>query len=151
MIHPISKNLLQPVFKTNAFFVNSIEEFEELKLEPNESKIAFDNFKQCIYMRERNRFGEYSDVKIFFYEDFSQKIQSIEREEFITRCKKIGYKAEKIEIACKLFVDGCSNQDVCNWLWEAKGEMIEYDSMKTKKSRMKKELYPELAKSVNKK
>lgn len=149
MVTPISKNIVQPVCKSNLLFVDSIDEFEEIELDINESKVAFDNFKQCFYMKKRDALGEYSRVKIFFYEDFEQRVGSIEREAFIERCKKIGYKAEKIEIACKLFIDCWSNQEVSDWLWKTKGEMIEYDSMKTKKSRMRKELYPELV--VNKK
>ena len=91
MIVPISKNIIEPVITTNIQYVNNgIEEFEKIELEPNETRLAFDNFKQCFYVRERDKFGEYSPVKIFFYENFAQKIQNLEKEEFIKKCKEAG-------------------------------------------------------------
>ena len=147
---PISKSMLEPIIKSNVPFVNSLEEFEQIKLEPNTNFTAFDNFKQCFYMKECDKHGEYSRVKIYFYMDFYQKARSIEKEEFICKCKKLGYSADKVEIACLLFLDCWSHQDVCDWLWETKREKIEYDSMRTKKSRMRKELYPELVKYKSK-
>ena len=147
---PISKDMIEPILKSNIEYVNSVEEFEKIELDYNETKLAFDNFKQCFYIRSRDKKGEYSRVFVFFYEDFGQRVSSIRKEEFIEKCKKIGYKADKIEIACLLFIDCWSNKAVSDWLWKTKHEMIEYDSMKTKKSRMMQELYPELVKHKSK-
>lgn len=128
---------------SNMLFVNSVEEFEKLELDYNETKCAFDNNNQCFYLRSRDIYGEYSAIDIYFYENFTRKIQSIEKEELIKKCKALGYKADKIEQACLLFIDCWSHQAVSDWLWKTKKEIIEYDSMRTKKSRMMKELYPE--------
>ena len=147
---PICKNLIQPIITSNVQFVESLEEFEKIELELNTGFLAFDNHKQCFYFRERDKFGEYSRTKIFFYDDFYQKAQNLKREEFIERCQKIGFKADKIEIACLLFIDCWSAEAVSDWLWKTKGIRIEYDSMRIKKCRIRKELYPELAKKRNK-
>ena len=90
MLIPISKNILEPIPTTNARFVDSIEEFEKIELQPNETLLCFDNNQPCFYVRERDKYGEYSVVKVFFYENFAQKIQSLEREEFIKKCKEAG-------------------------------------------------------------
>ena len=103
MIVPISKEILEPTPKTNVLFVDSLEEFEKIELELNETKVAFDNYKQCFYERERGKYGEYSIVKVFFYEDFAQKIQNLEKEEFIKKCKEAGLDDIKTEIARMFF------------------------------------------------
>lgn len=143
----ISKNLIEPICSSNIMFVESLDQFEKIQIDPNKTILAFDNYQQCFYVRSRNAMSEYSRTKIYFYEDFAQRVHSINREEFISKCKALGYKADKIEIACLLFIDCWSHQAVSDWLWKNKGEIIEYDSMRTKKSRMRKELYPELVRN----
>ena len=60
----ISKNIIQPVIKSNIQYVDSIEEFERIELDYNQTILCFDNFKACFYIRERNKYGEYSTVKV---------------------------------------------------------------------------------------
>ena len=50
MIAPISKKVLEPVFLTNIEYVDSIEEFEKIELEPNQKILKFDNYKNCFYI-----------------------------------------------------------------------------------------------------
>lgn len=147
---PITKNLIQPIITSNVQFVESLEEFEKIELAINTGFLAFDNYKQCFYFRERDKYGEYSRTKIFFYDDFLQRAQNLKREEFAENCKKAGFKPDKIEIATLLFIDCWSAEEVSDWLWKTKGIRIEYDSMRIKKCRIRKELYPELEKGRNK-
>ena len=72
---PISENIIQPIIKSNILYVNSIDEFEKIELAYNETILCFDNKQTCFYIRERNKFGEYSSVKVYFYEDFATKMQ----------------------------------------------------------------------------
>jgi hypothetical protein len=81
-IIPISQNIIQPVIKTNIDYVNSIEEFEKIELEPNQTILCFDNKRPCFYIRERDKFGEYCPAKVFFYEDFATKMQSADNKVF---------------------------------------------------------------------
>ena len=73
---PISKEMIEPVLTSNIFYVNNIEEFEKIELKPNETRLAFDNFQPCFYVRECDREGKPSIVKVFFYENFAQRIQN---------------------------------------------------------------------------
>ena len=95
---PVSKDILEPIITTNVQYVNSFEEFEKIELQPNQTELRFDNFKQCFYIKSRDKFGEYSPVLIFFYENFAQKIQNLEREEFIKKCKDVGLDELKTEL-----------------------------------------------------
>ena len=101
MIVTISKNIIEPKIKTNINYVNSLEEFEQIELDYNETIIRFDNNQSCFYLRERDRFGEYSSVKVYFYENFAERVQRIERDEFIRKCAKVGLDELKTEIAPK--------------------------------------------------
>ena len=141
---PISKEILEPVPKTNATFVNNLEEFEKITLEPNESVVAFDNFKQCFYVRERDKFGEYSVVKVYFYENFAQKIQSFERDEFIKKCKEVGLDDLKTECACKFFLDKLKPYDVWVWATSEKGKSWSWDYVISLKCSLKKKLFPKI-------
>ena len=78
----ITKNITQPVIKSNIRYVNGIEEFEGIQLAYNETLLCFDNNKACFYLRERNRYGEYSSVKVFFYDDFATKMQRDDNKAF---------------------------------------------------------------------
>ena len=60
-------------------------EFEKIELHLNQTMLVFDNYKNCFYVRARDKFGEYSTTKIYFYEDFSHKAQSLELEDFIKK------------------------------------------------------------------
>lgn len=149
MIIPISKDILQPapIPKSNILFVNSIEEFEKIELEPNQTIIAFDTSKekQVFYAKERDRYGEYSPVMIFFYENFAQKIQNLEREEFIKKCKEAGLSELKIECACKFFLDKCKPYDVWIWVTSEKGKDWTWDYVISLKCQLKKKLFPKVA------
>ena len=145
MIIPISKNVIEPIIKTNIEYVDSIEEFEEIELQPNQTKLAFDNFKQCFYIRSRDKFGEYSPVMIFFYENFAQKIQNLEREEFIKKCKDAGLDDLKVECACKFFLSKMKPYDVWIWVTSEKKKDWSWDYVTSLKCKLKKKLFPKVA------
>jgi hypothetical protein len=145
MVTPISKNIVQPVCKSNLLFVDSIEEFEKIELDFNETKLAFDNFNQCFYIKSRDKFGEYSSVKIFFYKDFAQKIQDFEKEEFIKKCKSVGLDDVKTQMAYMFFVENKKPQEVWIWLLENKIKDYSWDYVYNVKSKLKKKLFPKVA------
>ena len=151
---PISKDILQPIPtpKTNILFVDGLEEFEKIELEPNETITAFDKNKerQTFYVRERDRYGEYSPVMIYFYENFAQKISNIEKDEFVKKCQKAGLDDLKTECACKFFLENKKPQEVWLWLLDEKGLDVEWDSVKTMKHRLKNKLFPEMVKHKQK-
>lgn len=142
---PISKDIIEPIITTNIFYVNSLEEFEQLELKPNETKLAFDNFKQCFYIRSRDKYGEYSIVMIFFYENFAQKILNLERGEFIKKCKDAGLDDLKTECACKFFLDKMKPYDVWIWVTSEKGKDWSWDYVVSLKCKLKKKLFPKVA------
>lgn len=141
MIIPISKDILEPIITTNIQYVNSIDEFEKIELAINETRLAFDNNQPCFYVRERDKFGEYSVVKIFFYENFAQKIQNLEKEEFIKKCKEAGLDELKTEIACMFFLENKKPYDVWIWLSEAKHKILEWDYVRNLKCKLKNKLF----------
>jgi hypothetical protein len=138
---PISKEIIQPIIKSNIEYVNSIEEFEKIELDYNETKLAFDNNKPCFYIRERDKFGEYQSIKIYFYEDFKQKVQNLEREEFIHKCQKVGLDNIKTETACMFFLDNKKPYDVWIWATNEKGIDWEWDYVRNLKYRLKLKLF----------
>jgi hypothetical protein len=144
MIIPISKDIIEPIIKTNIEYVNSIDEFEKIELQPNETILCFDNNQPCFYVRERDKFGEYSLVKVYFYENFAQKIQSLEKEEFIKKCKEAGLDELKTECACKFFLDKCKPYDVWIWVTSVKGKNWSWDYVIGLKCSLKKKLFPKI-------
>jgi hypothetical protein len=145
MIIPISKDIIEPIIKTNIKYVNSIDEFEKIELQPNETILCFDNNQPCFYVRERDKFGEYSLVKVYFYENFAQKIQNLEREEFIKKCKEAGLDELKTMCACKFFLDKCKPYDVWIWVTGEKGKDWSWDYVTSLKCKLKKKLFPKVA------
>jgi hypothetical protein len=142
---PISKDIIEPIPKSNLLFVNSLEEFEQIDLDFNETKGAFDNFKQVFYIKSRDKFGEYSPVMIFFYENFAQKIQNLEREEFIKKCKDAGLDDLKTECAIRFFLLKQKPYDVWIWVTSEKGKDWTWDYVISLKCKLKKKLFPKVA------
>ena len=138
---PISKNIIQPIIKSNILYVDSIEEFESVEIEPNETKLAFDNNQPCFYTKERDKFGEYQPIKIYFYEDFKQRVQNLEREEFTHKCQRAGLDEIKTEIACMFFLDNKKPYDVWIWAINEKGKDWEWDYVRNLKCRLKIKLF----------
>ena len=138
---PISKNILQPIPTTNVQFVDSLEDFEKIELELSETRLAFDNNKECFYVRERDKFGEYSIVRIYFYENFAQKIQNVERNEFIKKCKEAGLDELKTEISIMFFLENKKPQEVWLWLLDHKKKDLEWDYVRNLKCKLKKKLF----------
>lgn len=138
---PISKDIIEPVIISNIQYVNDIEEFEKIELRLNETRLVFDNFNQCFYIRSRDKFGEYSPIKIFFYDNFFQKVQSIEKEEFIKHCKDAGLNYLKTEIACLFFLENKTPQDVWLWLLETGKKDWSWDYVRNLKCNLKKKLF----------
>ena len=141
MLIPISKEILEPIPKTNVNFVNSLEEFEKIELQYNETRLAFDTNKHCLYVRERDRFGEYSIVKIYFYENFAQKIQSIEKDEFIKKCKELGLDELKTELACMFFLENKKPLEVWEWSLKNTKKEWEWEYVRSLKCKLKKKLF----------
>lgn len=141
---PISKNNLEPIVNTSIGYVDSIEEFEAIELEPNQKIIRFDNFNQCFYFKERDKFGEYSDVIIYFYEDFAQKVQGIEREDFIKKCQKIGFSELKTKLAIMFFLENRKSEEVWEWTLKNTDKNYEWDTIYTMRSKMRRQLFEEV-------
>ena len=138
---PISKDLIEPIIKTNIQYVDSIEEFEKIELQPNETVLRFDNNQPCFYVKERNRKGEYEPTKIYFYETFAERVQRYEVDEFIIKCQKAGLDALKSEIAYKFFIENKKPYDVWIWVTSEKGKDWEWDYVRNLRHRLKIKLY----------
>jgi hypothetical protein len=76
-----------------------------------------------------------------YFLDLKTNIKVDDKEEFINKCKALGYGQLKTEIAIKFFVDKIKTKEVWNWLCEDKQAYMEYDSVKQMKWRMKKEIF----------
>lgn len=143
---PISKDLIEPVAKSNILYVNSLEEFEKIQLDKNETVLAFDNYQQCFYTKERDRYGDYSPVLIFFYENFAHKIRNIEKDEFMKKCKEAGLDDIKSQVAYMFFKENKKPQDVWIWVLEYGKKDWSWDYVRTLKCKLKKKLFEEVAK-----
>ena len=141
---PISKQVIEPIIKTNISYVNNIEEFENIKLKANETILCFDNNQPCFYIKECNYNGEYSPIRIYFYENFAQKIKNVEKEEFIKKCKDVGLDELKTEMACKFFLDNMKPYDVWLWVTSEKGKDWSWDYVISLKCNLKKKLFPKI-------
>lgn len=138
---PISQNILQPIIQSNIQYVESIEEFEQIKLEINQTILCFDNKKTCFYIRERDKFGEYSAVKIYFYEDFANRVQSIERDDFIKKCRDAGLSDLKTEIAIMFFLENKKPLEVWEWSLKNTTKDWEWDYVRSLKYKLKLKLF----------
>lgn len=138
---PISKNILEPIIKTNIEYVDNIEEFEKIELQPNETVLRFDNNDACFYLKSRDKFGEYSSVKIFFYEDFAQKVQSIEGEEFLKKCAAVGLDDIKTKVAVMFFLQNKKPLEVWEWSLKNTDKDWEWDYVRNLKYRLKIKLF----------
>ena len=134
----ISMNNIQPVIKSNIQYVDSAEEFEKIELEYNQAIVCFDNNRQCFYVRERNRYGEYSEVMVFFYKGFAEKMQEDENKAFYDKCKALKLDALKTEIAYKFFIENAKPQAVWLWLLETKKADYAWDTVKHLRWKLKK-------------
>ena len=135
---PISSKIVEPILKSNILFVNSIEEFEQIELDFNETKLGFDNFKQCFYTKSRDRYGEYTPIKIYFYYDFATTMQNEEKKVFYEKCKALKLDPLKTEIAYKFFIENERTMNVWLWLLETKKADWEYDTVKHLRYKLKK-------------
>jgi hypothetical protein len=66
-----------------------------------------------------------------------------EKDKLIALCKKYNYNELKTQLAIKFFVDKEKPKDVWVWLCDEQNYDIEWDSVKTMKYRMKKQLFGE--------
>lgn len=134
----ISKDLIQPVIKSNIQYVDGIEEFEKIELDYNQTILCFDNKSPCFYLRERNRYGEYSSIKVYFYQDFAAKMQADDNGVFYEKCKTLKLDPLKTEIAYKCFIENAKTQTVWLWLLETGKADWSYDTVKHVKYKLKK-------------
>ena len=148
---PISKEMIFPLITTSISIVNSLEEFEAIKLEINQSIISFDNFNSLFYFRERNKYGQYTEPKIYFYEDIAQRSQSLKREEFVEKCRNAKLSECDTKIAILFFFENKSNDFVWDYILRNKIKDVELPTISTIKWRIKKKLYPEMIKHPKKK
>ena len=148
---PISKDSVYPIHTSELIFVDTLEDFEQIQFDCNKTLVAFDNFKQCLYVRERDKYGEYLPVLIFFYENIAQRVLNFKREEFIEKCRKAKLSENDIKIAEKFYIDNMKNDEVWDWVLRNKIKDVELDTIKTIKWRIKTKLYPELVKHPKKK
>lgn len=128
---PISQNNIQPVIQSNILYVNSLEEFENITLEPNQTLLAFDNNKPCFYIRACDKNGEYSSVKVYFYNDFATHMQSDDDKAFYEKCRILKLDSLKTELAHKFFIENEKTMKVWLWLLETHKSDWEYDTVKT--------------------
>ena len=140
-IIPISQNIIEPIIKTNIEYVDSIEDFEKIPMQCNEVILRFDNHQPCFYVRERDKFGEYSTVKIYFYENFAQRVQNLEKEEFVKKCKEVGLDDLKTQIACMFFLDNKKPLEVWEWSLKKTTKEWSWDYVKALKCTLKKKLF----------
>lgn len=138
---PISQNMLQPIIQSNIQYVNSIEDFEMIKLEVNQTLLAFDNFRPCFYIRSRDKYGEYTPADIYFYSNFAKKVQCIEREEFIKKCKDAGLNELKTEIAIMFFLENKKPLEVWEWSLKNTTKDWEWDYVRSLKYKLKVKLF----------
>lgn len=143
---PISETVLQPVIKSNIQYVNSVLEFETIELEINQTILCFDNTQPCFYTKSRDQYGEYSPVKIYFYENFAQKIQSIDREEFIKKCQEAELSELKTKIAIMFFLENKKPLEVWEWSLKNTDKNWEWDYVRNLKWRLKKKLFEKVIK-----
>jgi hypothetical protein len=143
---PISHDIIQPIIRSNICYVDSVEEFEQIELEKNQTILCFDNTKACFYIRDRDKYGDYSPVKIYFYETFAQKLQDVEREEFIKKCKDIGLDELKTEIACMFFLENKKPLEVWEWSLKNTRKEWEWDYVRNLKCKLKKQLFEKVIK-----
>lgn len=144
---PISESVIQPIIKSNINYTENIEEFEKIVLEYNQTLLAFDNHKQCFYIRTRDKFGEYSQTLIYFYQDIAQKLKNVEKEDFIVKCKEAGLDEVKSEVAYMFFKEKKKPQEVWLWLLENKIKDWSWDYVKNVKCNLRKIVYSKIIKS----
>jgi hypothetical protein len=140
-IIPISKNIVEPIPTSKIIFVNSLEEFEKIEFDPNTTCLAFDNFNQQFYTRERNKYGEYSIVMIYFYENFAQRIQNLEKEEFENKCRQAGLNEVKTTMAYLFFRKNKKPEEVWEYLLEHKIKDYSWDYVRNVRCKLKKQLH----------
>ena len=112
---PISKKIIEPKITTNINFIDSLEEFEKLELDFNETILRFDNNQPCFYVRERDKYGEYSSIKVYYYENFADRVKRLEKDEFIEKCHQAGLDELKTKIAVMFFVENKKPYEVWEW------------------------------------
>ena len=138
---PISKGMIQPIIKSNIQYVDSLSEFEVIELEPNQTLLCFDNKQPCFYIKERDKFGEYSNVKIYFYENFASKVRSLEEDEFIKKCQDAGLSELKTQIAIMFFLEGKKPLEVWEWSLKNTTKNWEWDYVRSLKYKLKVKLF----------
>jgi hypothetical protein len=137
----ISKNIIEPIITSNIQYVDGIEEFEKIELNLNQTILCFDNNNSCFYIRERDKYGDYSPVKIYFYEDFATKMQNQNNNAFYDKCKLLKLDSLKTELAYKFFIENEKTMKVWLWLLETKKADWEYDTVKHLRYKLKKAFF----------
>lgn len=140
-IVPISKNIIEPQITTNIQYVNSIEEFEQIELLPCETILKFDNTKPCFYVKERDRYGEYLPTKIYFYQNFAEKVQNLEVEEFVKKCKEVGLDDLKTQVAIMFFIEKKKPLEVWEWSLKNTKKDWEWDYVRSLRYKLKLKLF----------
>lgn len=148
---PTLKQLIQSTKANKIIFVNSLIDFEKAEFEIDTTCLAIDNFVPSFYIKSRDKNGEYSSIKVYFYEDIALKVQNLKHDEFVEKCRKAGLNETDIKIAEKIYIDNLNNEELWDWLLRNKIKDVGLDTIRTIKWRIKKKLYPELIKHPKKK
>ena len=147
---PTLKQLIQSTKANKIIFVNSLIEFEKAEFEIDTTCLAIDNFVPSFYIRSRAKNGEYSSIKVYFYEDIALKVQNLKHDEFVEKCRKAELNETDIKIAEKIYIDNLKNDELWDWLLRNKIKDVELDTIRKIKWRIKVKLYPELIKHKKK-
>lgn len=81
---------------------------------------------------------------LFFLQYFIDLYKSknvINKDTLIEKCRELGYNQLKTEMAIKFFIYNEKPREVWLWLMDTKQSVVEWDSVKKTKYRMKKELF----------
>lgn len=78
---------------------------------------------------------------IMYAESLLFDVKLSDKEQLVELCKKHNYNSLKTEIAVKFFIDKEKPREVWLWLCEKQDDAMSWDSVRTLKWRMKKELF----------
>lgn len=148
---PTLKQLIQSTKANKIIFVNSLIEFEKIEFDNDTTCLAIDNFVPSFYIRSRDKNGEYSSIKIYFYEDIAIKVQNLKHDEFVEKCRIAKLSETDTKIAEKIFIDNMNNDELWDWVLRNKIKDVELDTIRKIKWRIRVKLCPELIKHPKKK
>jgi hypothetical protein len=73
--------------------------------------------------------------------ELHNKTKVSDKEELIAKCRKLGYNQLKTDMAIKFFIENEKPREVWIWLTQNKLSTLEWETVRTIKYNMKKELF----------